>query len=520
MPEVFRSVADEALGFAERIPEAPAAIESGRVTSYAELVSEAQALAAALAGLGVRPGDVVSFQLPNWREALAINVACSLLGCTVNPIVPIYRGAELEFILADARSRVAFVPQRFRDFDYAEMLEGMRPRLPSLAHVVAVRSGSTQSYDALVASGRGKATPHARPDAGALKMLMYTSGTTGRAKAVRHSHATLGHAVRRSAEAWGITPGTAVLAASPITHVASFCHGVEMPFVLGSHSVLMERWDAAKAVRQIDTHGVRFMGGATPFLQELIGAAQAAGSSLPSLRIFSCGGAAVPPDLIRRAQAAFPHLRASRSYGMTEAPWITRGFHGEGEIELAATTDGRVFDYDVRIADDAGHALPDGAEGEITVRGPALFLGYADAAQTAEAFDAQGYFHTGDLGVAAGEALTVTGRKKDLIIRGGENLSPKEIEDVLHTHPAVREAAVVSMPHARLGEGVCAYVIAEGTPPTLAALLEHCVAAGLAKQKAPERLEIVADLPRTASGKVRKDLLRKEIAAKIAAEGK
>lgn len=197
-----------------------------------------------------------------------------------------------------------------------------------------------------------------------------------------------------------------------------------------------------------------------------------------------------------------------------------RGFHGEGEIELAATTDGRIFDYDLRIADDAGNAMPDGAEGEITVRGPALFLGYADAAQTAEAFDAHGFFHTGDLGVAAGEALTVTGRKKDLIIRGGENLSPKEIEDVLHTHPAVREAAVVSMPHPRLGEGVWAYVIADGAPPTLAALLEHCVAAGLAKQKAPERLEIVADLPRTASGKVRKDLLRKDIAARIAADGK
>jgi non-ribosomal peptide synthetase component E (peptide arylation enzyme) len=177
------------------------------------------------------------------------------------------------------------------------------------------------------------------------------------------------------------------------------------------------------------------------------------------------------------------------------------------------------MEYELRVVDDGGRALRDGDEGEIMVRGPSLFLGYADAGQTAAAFDAEGFFRTGDIGVKRGDAVTLTGRKKDLIIRGGENLSPKEIEDVLHTHPAVREATAVSMPHARLGEGVCVYVIPNpGDAPTLDELVAHCFAAGLARQKAPERLELVAELPRTPSGKVKKDVLRREIAAKLAAQ--
>jgi len=513
------TVADSAIALAARDPQHVCVIEDGRRHTLEKVVSDAEALAAGLADLGVRSGDVVSFQLPNWHEAMLIDLASAMLGAVVNPIVPIYRGAEMEFILSDSKARVVFVPEAFRGFRYAEAIEAMRPRLPALTQVVPVRpAGAADRFAGLVASGRGRRPHRVAVPADALKLLMYTSGTTGPAKAVRHSHATLGHAVRFSSEAWGISAQTVVLAVSPITHIASFGHGLEMPYILGSCSVMLPQWNAGQAAKLIDEHRVAFIGGATPFLQELLAAAQTQGSGLESLRIFSCGGAAVPPELIRRAQAQLPKLRASRSYGMTEAPWITRGFQGDADIDLAAETDGAVYDYEIRILDDQDNSLPEGSEGEILVRGPALCLGYSNPAQTAEAFTSDGFMRTGDLGVRRGRALTVTGRKKDLIIRGGENLSAKEIEDVLHTHPAVREAAAVSMPHPRLGEGVCAYVIANpGQMPTLEELLRHCVAAGLAKQKAPERLELVADLPRTASGKVRKDLLRKEIAAKVAA---
>lgn len=223
----------------------------------------------------------------------------------------------------------------------------------------------------------------------------------------------------------------------------------------------------------------------------------------------------MPPDLIPSANAAFDNCRAFRVFGASEVPLVTFGW--PDNEALAATTDGAIVDYDVRIVDADEQDVADGQEGEILARGPGMMLGYADEAQTREAISADGYFRTGDLGVRAAGAITITGRKKDLIIRGGENISAKEIEDVLHAHPAVKEAAVVAMPHARLGEGVCAYVIAAGTAPSAEELAAHVAASGLARQKIPERFEFCEDLPRTASGKVRKDVLRAQVRALIEA---
>jgi non-ribosomal peptide synthetase component E (peptide arylation enzyme) len=260
---------------------------------------------------------------------------------------------------------------------------------------------------------------------------------------------------------------------------------------------------------------------ATPFLTELAAAATSAGTRLPSLRFFACGGAAVPPDVIPGANAAFQQCHAFRVFGASEVPLVTMGFPDANDEHLAATTDGAIVDYEVRIVDDADRDLPLGEEGEILARGPAMFMGYADEQQTREAITEDGYFRTGDIGCITPEgAVLITGRKKDLIIRGGENISAKEIEDVLHTHPAVQEATVVAMPHARLGEGICAYVIARnGSSVDAPALAQHVQESGLAKQKTPERFEFVDDLPRTASGKIRKDLLRAEIKAKVEAQG-
>ncbi|HLY53976.1 MAG TPA: AMP-binding protein, partial [Stellaceae bacterium] len=267
----------------------------------------------------------------------------------------------------------------------------------------------------------------------------------------------------------------------------------------------------------IDRYEVKATVGATPFLQELLDAAEAAGSRLASLKAFACGGAPVPPSLIRRANGLFASGRAFRVFGSTEAPLVTMGFMGPGEAELAAVTDGKIIDYEVKIADEDGVALPTGEDGEILARGPSLFLGYLDAKQTADAFDAEGYFRTGDVGHrTADEAIVITARKKDLIIRGGENISPKEIEDALHRHPNIQEAAAVSMPHARLGETVCVYVVARaGAQPTLATVTEHLGRLGIAKQKYPERLELVEEFPRTPAGKIRKDVLRARIAVAI-----
>ena len=271
----------------------------------------------------------------------------------------------------------------------------------------------------------------------------------------------------------------------------------------------MDRWDPAEAVRLIDRHSVTMAVSATPFLKDLLDAAQAAGTNLPSLRIFGCGGASVPPDLIRRAHVVLARARAFRVYGASEALMIGRGFVEADTADLAADTDGRIVDFDVRIIDEEGHPLPDGQEGEIIARGPARFVGYVDAAETHKSIDAEGFFRTGDLGVrTAQDAILITGRRKDLINRGGEKLSAREIEDLLMHHPAILEVAAVAMPHERLGETTCAFVIPRATTPTLDQVVAFLEKAGVARQKFPERLEILPDFPRTPAGKVKKDVLR------------
>ena len=337
-------------------------------------------------------------------------------------------------------------------------------------------------------------------------MVLYTSGTTGRPKGVLHNHCTLARIVAESGRHWGLEEGEVTLMPSPVTHVSGYANGLEAPFICGSRSVLMEAWSADEALALIEAHQCVGTVAATPFLVELAAAARKAGSGLRSFRFFACGGAAVPADLIPGANAAFDNVRAFRVFGASEVPLVTFGWpHDE---RLAATTDGEVIDYEVRIVDHDGNELPRGMEGEILARGPAMMMGYADATQTAEAITQDGFFRTGDLGVLSKDgAITITGRKKDLIIRGGENISAKEIEDVLHSHPAVKEAAVVAMPHERLGEGVCAYVILCGDADA-SMLAAHVGASGMARQKIPERFELVDDFPRTASGKVRKDQLR------------
>ena len=513
------TIAELAEQRAEADPDGIALIAGETQMSWAALLADARALAASLRSLGLVPGDVVSFQTPNWAEAAVINLAAALSGLVINPIVPIYRDAEVGMMLADSRAKALFTAGSFRNYDYAAMAERLRPLLPALRHIVTVRSESAMTLESLIAQGRGHSFERPSVDPGSVKMLLFTSGTTGRPKGVLHSHNTLYRVLQQSARHWGIKPGDAMLMPSPVTHVSGYGNGLELPFVAGTRTVLMESWNAAEAIALIERHQVTGTVAATPFLVELAKAASAAGKRLPSFRFFACGGAAVPPDVIPAANRAFERCRAFRVFGSSEVPLVTLGYPAAADEMLAATTDGAPIDYTVRVVDDAGHDVAPGADGEILARGPAMFLGYCDRRQTEEAITADGYFRTGDIGCITPEgALLITGRKKDLIIRGGENISAKEIEDVLHAHPAVEEASVVAMPHARLGEGVCAYVILR--PDAVAdadALAAHVAASGLARQKIPERFEIVSELPRTASGKIRKDQLRLDIKAKLAA---
>ncbi|KHK89898.1 AMP-binding protein [Novosphingobium malaysiense] len=511
-----RTIAEQATALAEADPGFAALVEGETQVTREQIVADAEALSAAMHARGLRPGDVIAFQVPNWRETMVINTAAAMSGLVVNPIVPIYRDHEVTLMLGDCGAKAFFVASSFRKYDFAAMAQRIRADLPELDHVFTVRGEGQDDYAALVAEGRASRFARPKVDPLGVKMVLYTSGTTGRPKGVLHSHVSIARILKESGAYWGVQPGEGTLMPSPVTHVSGYANGLEAPFICGTRTVLMESWNADEALALIDRHHLVGTVAATPFLVELAAAARKAGNPLPSFRFFACGGAAVPNDLIPAANAAFAHCRAFRVFGASEVPLVTFGWPN---VEtLAATTDGAIVDYDVRIVDHEDRDLPNGQEGEILARGPGMMLGYADEAQSREAITTDGFFRTGDLGVRSDEgAITITGRKKDLIIRGGENISAKEIEDVLHAHPNVREAAVVAMPHARLGEGVCAYILSEGERPSPQDLAAHVAASGLARQKIPERFEYREDFPRTASGKVRKDQLRADVKALVEA---
>lgn len=511
-----RTIADQAITLAEADPGFVALIEGEAQVTRAQIVADAEALSSAMFARGLRPGDVIAFQVPNWREAMVINLSAVMSSLVVNPIVPIYRDHEVTLMLGDCGAKAFFVPATFRKYDFAAMAQRIRANLPDLDHVFTVRGKGPDDYAALIAEGRGLHFARPKVDPLGVKMVLYTSGTTGRPKGVLHSHVSIARVLQESGAYWGLMPGEATLMPSPVTHVSGYANGLEAPFICGTRTVLMESWNAEEALALIDRHKLVGTVAATPFLVELADAARKSGNRLPSFRFFACGGAAVPNDLIPTANAAFDNCRAFRVFGASEVPLVTFGW--PNVASLAATTDGAIVDYEVLIVDHEDRDLSVGQEGEILARGPGMMLGYADEAQSREAITSDGYFRTGDLGVRSTEgAITITGRKKDLIIRGGENISAKEIEDVLHAHPHVREAAVVAMPHARLGEGVCAFIITEGAAPSPQDLAAHVAASGLAKQKIPERFEFRDDFPRTASGKVRKDVLRADARALVEA---
>lgn len=502
-------------------PTQPLVIEPHVSRNVEEVRQDARMLAGALAGKGLRRGDVVSFQLPNWYEAVLIELACAYGGFVCNPIVPIYRATEVDFILRDAGSKIFFVPESFRNFDYAAMALNLRQNCQELHQVVVVRPAGASPALTFQDLMQGVAAPiEGSADPNDVKLIMYTSGTTSRAKGVLHTHNTISTEVHNLIAHMKLDANDVILMPSPLCHITGYLYGVQLPITLGCPVVLMDVWDVAKAVEAIEQSGVTFTIGATPFLQELAIFCIERGQTLPGLRYFPTGGAPVPPEVIAVADKAFARCVAFRVYGSTEAPTVTLGVVDRGETALRAETEGYVVGHEIRLVDDEGKVVRVGDEGEIITRGPEVCVGYALDEHNLEAFDEDGFFHTGDLARQTPEGcLIITGRKKDIIIRGGENLSPKEIEDVLYTHPSVREAAVVAMPHPRLGETCCAFVTLKvGASFDFAAMQALLSRSGLARQKHPERLEIVETLPYTAAGKIRKNLLRDQIKAQVVRE--
>jgi acyl-coenzyme A synthetase/AMP-(fatty) acid ligase len=482
--------------------------------TFKEMHERGVRLAGALHALGLRKGDVLAMEMPNWMEACLTYHAAAALGVVVTPIIHIYQAKEVEFILRQSRAKVFMVPDNWRGVDYLAMVQEIRPRLPELEHVIVVGEkvpDDCLSFDDVAA----RATPDfPRPDISPDEphILAYTSGTTSDPKGVVHSHNTLLAELRAIVAASGGDSEDVFLCPNPIGHIAGIYSALIAPFLLGYRTlVLMDGWDPTWALQLIQEHKVTNTGGATFFLSTLLNSPDFANYDTSSLESFGLGGAGVPPTLVE--QAAGVGWWSMRAYGCTEHPSITMGTLDD-PLEKRAHTDGRpMMDVEVRLVDDDGNDVASGDEGEVISRGPDQFLGYMDPAMDTEAFTEDGWFRTGDIGRFDDEGyLAITDRKKDIIIRGGENISAREVEELLAEHPKVQEAAVTPVSDERYGERVCAFVITrDGQSLTLDEVLEHFKARGAAKQKTPERLELVDAFPRTLSGKVQKYVLRRGI---------
>ena len=498
---------------AVRAPGALAVVDGETRLTYGQFADQVDRMAGALARAGIGRHDVVTVELPNWWEALVTVHAVLRAGAVVNPVVPIYRDREVGFVLRQAAPRLVVVPHRFRGFDYVEMLGRLLPALdkpPPTAVVVrpeGVLPDGFVAFDRMLgdcpedSAVRPSTADAAHPDD--ISLLLYTSGTTAEAKGVLHSHRTLGYENQSIAELFHLGPEDTVFMASPVTHITGFLYGILLPPMLGVPIVLLDIWEPTAAVRLVERERCRFTVGATPFLQGLTDAYAESGRR-SALRAFLCGGADVPPELVRRARNVLGST-VVRVYGSSEFPTFSCGGPND-PLEVAADTDGLPIgpvECRLDLADAAG-------VGELLVRGPDLFLGYLDGRLNDDAFTSDGFFRTGDLAtVDARGAVTIKGRKKDIILRNGENISAKEIEDLLYEHPAVKEVAVVAVPDPNTGEKACAFVVAvPGTDPTLAELNHYLESQRIARQKFPEQLELIAELPTTASGKVQKFVLR------------
>lgn len=502
-------------------------VETGAVTrfTYRALARMADRVAVGLARLGVGRDDVVAMQLPNGWQFTVTYLACTRLGAVINPLMPIFRERELSFMLRHGEAKVAIVPKVFRGFDHEQMLDGLRVSLPALQQVVVVGGSGANSFEALLSGPAWEDAPDAaeilsrsRPGPDDVTQLIYTSGTTGEPKGVMHSANTLMANIRPYAERLHLGADDVVLMASPMAHQTGFMYGLVMPILLRASAVLQDVWDARQAIDLIRREGVTFTMASTPFLTDLARTVAETGQPVPTLKTFLCAGAPIPGPLVEQARAVLGSKIVS-AWGMTENGAVTL-IRPEDDDARAVSTDGCPLPgVELRVVDLDGRDLPPGQSGKLLVRAASNFGGYLHRPHL-NGTDADGWFDTGDLATmdAAGY-IRISGRSKDVIIRGGENIPVFEIEALLYRHPAVAQVAVVAMPDERLGERACAVVVPKaGQTITLAELVDFLKGQKVARQYIPERLHLRDAMPATPSGKIQKFRLR-ELVRELAQTG-
>lgn len=482
----------------------------GRLT-LSSLDRRARKVAHALDQRGIGRGDIVAIQLPNWEEAAIAYAAVAMLGAVFVPIVHIYGPKETDWILRASGARMFICPDRWGKIDYLDRIT----RMPSLAEMSIVIVGEALpdgaiSWDELESQG-DPSFDLPKLEAAAPLLVLFTSGTTADPKGVIHTHQTLMAELRNMPQAPMNQPDRVTLMPWPAGHIGGLC-ALLAPIMTRSLFVLIDQWDPREAARLIEQYRVELFCGAPIHVDAMLDLLDAGEFELGSVREVMSGGAGVPSALVERADAA--GWRMVRSYGSSEHPTITASSFDE-ELPARANTDGtNCPNSEFRLVRPDGSDAGPGQEGEVWSLGPEQMVGYTDPERNREVFAAAGWLRSGDVGVVDAEGrLTITDRIKDVIIRGGENLSSVEIENLLMRHASIAEAAAVGMSDPRYGERVCAFVVAAPgcAAPGLDDLRIHFDALGVARQKTPEKLVLVSEMPRTASGKVKKHELRKQL---------
>ncbi|QBX55917.1 cyclohexanecarboxylate-CoA ligase [Nocardioides seonyuensis] len=509
-------------------PDAPFIFDSTTSYTYGEMAEGAVRLAAGLKRTGLERGDRIAVQLPNWTEFALVVAAASRIGVIVVPIMPIYRDAEVSYVISHSGAVMAVTCGEFRGFDYVAMFDRLRPECPELGQVFVARADAGlapalgKPLDGLRVEGdltdlEAEIGPDSSPDDAFL--IVYTSGTTSRPKGCFHTFNTVRASAEAIAHSLDYGPSDVQFGPSPVGHGTGLITSFALPLVTGASSYLMEVWEPEEALRRIQQYGCTTAVTATAFLQMLMTAFDPAKHDASSLRRWVCAGAPIPSVVVEKSRQIFSGCQTLSLYGRTEN-YLTTMCTVRDEPERSVNSDGSALrGAEVKIVDERGQEVPRGEEGDIAYRGPSHMIEYfRDDVETKALFTPDGFSKSGDLGRMDEDGyVRVTGRLKDIVIRGGMNISAREIEEHLLRMPGVSNVAVVGMPDERLGEKVCAYIVSEDpdNPPTLEEVIAHLKEHKVATQKLPERLEVVSEFPVTATGKIQKHVLRADIAEKV-----
>ncbi|EGI2268340.1 medium-chain fatty-acid--CoA ligase [Escherichia coli] len=515
------SLADYWQQTARAMPDKIAVVDNhGASYTYSALDHAASCLANWMLAKGIESGDRIAFQLPGWCEFTVIYLACLKIGAVSVPLLPSWREAELVWVLNKCQAKMFFAPTLFKQTRPVDLILPLQNQLPQLQQIVGVDklapATSSLSLSQIIADNTPLTTA-ITTHGDELAAVLFTSGTEGLPKGVMLTHNNILASERAYCARLNLTWQDVFMMPAPLGHATGFLHGVTAPFLIGARSVLLDIFTPDACLALLEQQRCTCMLGATPFVYDLLNLLEKQPADLSALRFFLCGGTTIPKKVARECQQR--GIKLLSVYGSTESSPhavvnlddpLSRFMHTAGYAAAGV---------EIKVVDDARKTLPPGCEGEEASRGPNVFMGYFDEPElTARALDEEGWYYSGDL-CRMDEAgyIKITGRKKDIIVRGGENISSREVEDILLQHPKIHDACVVAMPDERLGERSCAYVVLKAPHHSLS--LEEVVAffsrKRVAKYKYPEHIVVIEKLPRTASGKIQKFLLRKDIMRRL-----